>query len=122
MKTRMTRRLSIVVLALFCSTLAFAAGEKERMLKRVPKINALKSAGIIGETADGLLGFVKPSPDNQPLVEAENKDRQAVYAEIAKKQNVSVETVARRRALQIAEQAVPGQWLQNSEGKWYQKK
>lgn len=121
MNTNIPRRLAIAVFVLLCSTLVFAAGEKERMLKRVPEINKLKSAGIIGEKADGLLGFVKPSPGDEALVEAENKDRKAVYAEIAKNQGVSADTVAKRRALQIAEQAPAGHWLQNADGKWHQK-
>ena len=122
MNNRIYKYLSIAALALLCSTLAFAAGEKERMLKRIPEINALKSAGIIGEKADGLLGFVKKSSSDMALVDAENEDRKTVYASIAKSQGVSAAKVAERRALQIAEQASPGHWLQNADGKWYQKK
>lgn len=114
--------MATVALMLLCSSLVFAAGEKERMLDRVPQINALKSAGIVGEKADGLLGFVKQSPSNEALVNAENKDRKAVYAVIAKSQKVSEAVVAQRRAMQIAEQAAIGHWLQNASGKWYQKK
>lgn len=122
MNHRISRHMAIVALMLLSSSLVFAAGEKERMLDRVPKINTLKSAGIVGEKADGLLGFVKKSPSDEALVNAENKDRKAVYALIAKSQKVSAAVVARRRALQIAEQAAKGHWLQNTGGKWYQKK
>lgn len=121
MTTAITRRLSIIMLLLLFATFVYAAGEKDRMLKRVPKINELKSAGIIGEKADGLLGFVKSSPADEALVQAENKDRKAVYAQIAKSQGVSAEQVARRRAKQIAEQAPSGHWLQNDKGEWVQK-
>ena len=122
MNHRISRHMATVALMLLCSSLVFAAGEKERMLDRVPQINALKSAGIVGEKADGLLGFVKQSPSNEALVNAENKDRKAVYAVIAKSQKVSEAVVAQRRAMQIAEQAAIGHWLQNASGKWYQKK
>ena len=122
MNHRISRHMATVALMLLCSSLVFAAGEKERMLDRVPQINALKSAGIVGEKADGLLGFVKQSPSDEALVNAENKDRKAVYAVIAKSQKVSEAVVAQRRALQIAEQAAIGHWLQNASGKWYQKK
>ena len=122
MNHRISRHMATVALMLLCSSLVFAAGEKERMLDRVPQINALKSAGIVGEKADGLLGFVKQSPSDEALVNAENKDRKAVYAVIAKSQKVSEAVVAQRRAMQIAEQAAIGHWLQNASGKWYQKK
>ena len=122
MNKAITTCLSIVLPALIGATLVFASGEKERMLDRIPEINALKSAGIIGEKANGLLGFVKESPSDRALVEAENKDRKAVYAAIAESQGTSVEKVAKRRALQIAEQAPAGHWLQDEAGRWHRKK
>ena len=114
--------ISVIALSFSCVTGAWAAGEKERMIERAPQIRALKSAGIVGEKANGLLGFVKESPADKAVVDAENKDRKAVYSEIAKGQGVRASVVAQRRALQIAEQAASGDWLQNANGKWIQKK
>jgi len=120
MKT-MIRKAAIPVL-LFALVLAVQAeGEKERMLERLPQIVALKDAGIMGEKADGFIGLVKPSPEHKTLVEAENKDRSAVYEAIAGKQGVSAAVVARRRALQLAQQAERGHWLQDANGRWIQK-
>ena len=121
---QIVKTVAAIALILGCASAVFAAGEKERMLERVPKIEALKNAGIVGETAKGLLGFVNESPDpeNKELVDAENKDRTAVYEAIAAKQGVSAETVAKRRALQLAKQATLGDWLQNENGEWIQKK
>ncbi len=113
--------LSVFAVVLSCAVLSFAAGEKERMLQRDPRMRALKTRGVIGERANGLLGFVAESPADKGMVDAENTDRQAVYTEIAKAQGASVSTVAGRRALQIVEQAVPGDWLQGADGKWYRK-
>ncbi len=113
--------ISIVILMLSCTALAFAASEKERMIKRAPQIKVLKATGVIGEKADGLLGFVKEIPTDNALVDAENKDRKTVYSEIAKKQGVHASAVAKRRAIQIAGQAASGDWLQGSDGKWNQK-
>ena len=92
------------------------------MIERAPQISTLKSAGVVGEKADGLLGFVNKSPADKAVVNAENNGRKAVYAEIAKGQGVSASVVAQRRALKIAEQATSGEWLQNANGKWVQKK
>ncbi len=114
--------LPVAALILSCAAHAFAAGEKERMIERAPQIRTLKSAGVVGEKADGLLGFVKKNSTDQALVNAENKDRKAVYAEIAKGQSVSASVVAGRRAAQLLEQAVSGDWLQNANGEWKQKK
>ena len=121
MRHRILKYISIITLGLCCAALAFAAGEKERMLERLPQIKALKAAGVVGEKANGLLGFVKKSPADKALVDAENKDRQAVYAVIAKRQGASVSKVAGRRALQIAEKAASGHWVQDAAGKWSQK-
>ncbi len=112
----------VIALVLSCAALSFAAGEKERMIARAPQIRALRTSGVIGEKANGLLGLVSETPAAKAVVEAENADRKTVYAEIARSSGTSVAAVAGRRALQIAEQAAAGDWLQGSDGKWYQKK
>ena len=113
---------TVIALTLSCAALAFAGGEKERMLKRIPQIRALKTEGLIGEKANGLLGFVKKSPADRALVNAENEDRKAAYAEIAQSQGSSAAVVAKRRASQLVEQAVSGDWFQDAASKWAQKK
>ena len=113
---------SLIVLMLSCAALASAEGEKERMIQRAPQIRALKTSGVIGERANGLLGLVKESAADKALVAAENTDRKAVYAEIARKSAINVSDVAEVHALQRAERAATGDWLQGTDGKWYQKK
>jgi uncharacterized protein YdbL (DUF1318 family) len=112
----------MIVLMLSCAALASAEGEKERMIQRAPQIRALKTSGVVGEKANGLLGLVKESAADKALVDAENADRKVVYTEIARGSGASVANVATRRASQIVEQASPGDWLQGADGKWYQKK
>jgi len=113
---------AVIALTLSCAAWAFAGGEKERMLERNPQIRALKTAGVIGEKANGLLGFVKKSPEDRALVNAENEDRKAVYFEIAQSQGSSAPVVATRRASQLVGQAVSGDWFQTAAHKWVQKK
>jgi hypothetical protein len=55
------------------------------------------------------------------LVKAENRDRQLVYQAIARQQGTTAAVVGRRRALQIAENARPGEWLQDASGTWHRK-
>ena len=116
--------LSIIIFAGFLSNAAAFAGAnevKERMKNRLPTILSLKKQGIIGENNKGLLEFVGSQKDKQDIIEAENSDRRKVYEAIAQKQGVTAESVGQRRALQIANNANPGDWLQDANGKWYQK-
>ena len=120
-KIRIIFFLVTAALLISAATLAGAGDIKDRMLERLPEIQALKTDGVIGEDKDGFLKFRKDAGDKQALVNAENADRGEVYKAIAAKQGVSVQVVGQRRALQIAERAKPGEWLQNADGKWYQK-
>ncbi|WP_372677511.1 YdbL family protein [Desulfosarcina sp.] len=103
------------------SASAFCADIKARMKDRLPRIIELKAAGIVGETNQGFLAFVGGNHSEQALIDAENQDRQLVYGAIAKQQGTTADVVGRRRALQIAENAKPGEWLQDAGGKWVQK-
>jgi len=94
---------------------------KQRMIDRLPVIRSLKAQGIVGENNRGYLEFVGQKKDKAEVVAAENKDRKAVYGAIAKQQGTSVELVGKHRAIQIANKARPGEWLQDANGKWYQK-
>lgn len=100
---------------------ASSAEVKARMEKRIPSINALKAKGIIGENSKGFLAFVGQSKEGSDIVSAENTDRAAVYAAIAKQQGTSAEMVGSRRAIQIAQNAKSGEWLQDASGKWKKK-
>ncbi|MGD2184889.1 MAG: YdbL family protein [Desulfobacterales bacterium] len=94
---------------------------KASMKKRLPVIEALKAKGILGENNRGYLEFVGSKKESADVVAAENKDRKAVYAAIAKQQGTTVEVVGTHRARQIVLKADPGEWLQDANGKWYQK-
>ncbi len=94
---------------------------KQRMIKRLPEIKALKDQGIVGENNKGYLEFVGQKKAKADVVKAENNDRRQVYQAIAKQQGTTVEVVGKHRAVQIANKASPKDWLQDAEGKWYQK-
>jgi uncharacterized protein YdbL (DUF1318 family) len=107
----------LVLLSFTTNGMCFAgAGDiKARMQERLPTIVKMKDSGIIGENNKGLLEFVPGA------VSAENNDRRAVYNAIAKQQNTTATLVGERRAIQIAESATAGHWLQDDSGKWYKK-
>jgi len=110
------------VAALFFTGLSTpAASVKDRMLGRIPAINALKDKGAIGENNRGYLEYRSANKPQPELVNGENKDRRAVYQSIAKNTKVDVGLVEQRRAKQIADIGQKGHWFQKPDGSWYKK-
>ncbi len=115
-----------LVLLILCATVVSAWSSdanaiKLRMKARLPDIVALKAQGIVGEGNTGYLGFVTQNRKGQNLVNQENADRKRIYNAIAKQQKVSVDLVEKRRAIQLAQQAKPGEYIQKSDGGWQRK-
>lgn len=101
---------------------SFSADDiKTRMKDRLPVIVELKTQGIVGENNMGYLEFVGDKKAKPDVVAAENEDRKTVYEAISKQQETTAELVGKRRALQIAQKANPGEWVQDESGKWIQK-
>ena len=117
--------IALFVLAVFSTEgLCFAgAGDiKARMAERLPTIVKLKTEGVIGENNKGFLEFVPGAAKKmQTVVAAENKDRGLVYSAIANQQGTAAGLVGERRAIQIANRASSGEWLQDKSGSWYKK-
>lgn len=118
MFTALSLTLAFVLLAAFNG---YSASIKDRMVARIPAINALKDKGVIGENNKGFLEFRSKDQSQKKLIQEENKDRGAVYGAIAKKQGVSTDLVGQRRAKQIADKGSRGHWFQDAKGKWYKK-
>lgn len=114
--------LAILLFIVFAAgALASAKEIRARMLARLPEIKVLKDKGLVGENNKGFLEFVGRQKEKQEVVTAENRDREMVYKAIAKQQGTAVELVGKHRAIQIANKARPGEWLQDANGKWHQK-
>jgi uncharacterized protein YdbL (DUF1318 family) len=96
---------------------------KARMTKRLPQVDALRAKGKAGENN---LGFLKErqslSSEERAVFKAENDDRRAVYALIAKRTGESLSAVGRKRAATLRKLAKAGVWLQDTKGKWYRKR
>jgi uncharacterized protein YdbL (DUF1318 family) len=124
MKQRtITKILAFWVIGFFVLGVAASADDiKARMKNRLPVIKQLKAQGIVGEGNEGYLQFVGGNKAKADVVAAENKDRKTVYKAIAKQQGTTAELVGKRRALQIAKKANPGEWVQDAGGNWIQKK
>ena len=111
----------LLIAFIFTSATSFAGSLKDQMMARLPALNELKESGVIGENNQGLLVVRQAGKNSETLVQEENTDRQKVYIAIAVKQGATATFVGQRRAVQIAEIANPGTWLQDQSGNWYQK-
>ena len=122
-----TTTLFSAALALFlCAASAFgadlAALQKE-MKARMPQVIALLDKGAVGSNKQAYLeARGKLTPGEKKIVDAENAARKAVYAEIAKKNNTTIDVVERQRAEQLSKRLPKGKkvWYQTADGKWHQ--
>jgi len=116
----------ILIISMFALILSASNGLsqdiKERMRDRLPLIVELKKKGIVGENNLGLLQFIGKTKEKESVVNEENNDRMKVYEAIAKQQGGTADLVGKRRAIQISEKAETGEWLQDDQGAWYQKR
>jgi len=106
------------------SSTAFARGQNEiiqSMKNRIETINQLKAAGVVGETHNGYLAFVGAAKGHEAILAAENRDRKALYAIVAKKQNTTVAVVEKNMGVVKAKRARPGEFFQNAGGAWQKK-
>ncbi len=131
------RKVSTLALAALIALLAGAApvmaegtandrdALKARFKERSTKLEALKKDGKVGETPKGILEAVKPEylkdASLKSFLSDENSDRKKLFEFIAKDTGTTPEKVAVRFAARHYERAKPGEYLQDTKGKWYQK-
>lgn len=89
-------------------------------------LNQARSQGLIGEQADGYLGFVPGasiSADLRGRVEQNNIQRRALYTRRAAERGVSVNEMAAAVACQVFErpQIAVGERYRNEAGQWRQR-
>jgi len=104
---------------------------KDSIKQRAGAIKPFMDRGNIGIGQDGLLTIrtadglnLKERAEAQQLVEAENRDREALYAEIAKANGIPKENIPRIKAIfakSWIEQAQSGWWIQDGSGNWRRK-
>jgi len=104
---------------------------KDSIKQRSNAIKPYMDRGNVGIGQDGLLVIrgtdglnLKERAEVQQLVEAENRDREALYAEIAKANNIPKENIPKIKSIFAKtwiEQAQPSWWIQDSQGNWKKK-
>ncbi len=84
-------------------------------------VEQAKSECIVGEQADGYLGFVPGANASSALrreVRDINQQRKSAYANLARKNGVSVEVTAALTAEKLIRQARSGHCVRNQNGNW----
>ena len=87
-------------------------------------VDAAKAQGVVGEQADGLLGFVKPSSDPalKAAVDEINQGRLALYRQAAAKNGVSVEAAGASAFNTVVQAKLkPGEFYRPAGGGWTKK-
>ena len=103
---------------------------KDSIKQRSEAIKPFMDRGNVGITQDGLLAVrntdglsLKERADITQLIQAENRDRESLYAEIAKANNIAKESIPRIKSIfakSWIDQARPGWWIQE-QGNWRRK-
>jgi hypothetical protein len=87
-------------------------------------VDAAKAKGVVGERANGYLGFVVTSSDAalKAAVDEINAGRHDVYAQAAAKNNVSVDAAGQSAFTNVIFPKLPaGQYYENAAGAWVKK-
>jgi uncharacterized protein len=103
---------------------------KDSIKQRSEAIKPFMDRGNVGIGQDSLLTIrnndglnLKERADVKQLVDAENRDRESLYAEIAKANNIANESIPKIKSIfakSWIEQARPGWWVQD-QGGWRRK-
>jgi uncharacterized protein len=106
-------------------------GLKTSLANRFPQLQPLYAKGAVGETNNGLVAIrdpaalsLKEKADLSRLVDQENADRQALYAEIVRANNLDgskLGEVQKLFANSWRDKSSPGWWIQQDNGQWGKK-
>lgn len=80
-----------------------------------------QAQGLVGERLDGYVGIVKSAPGVQTLVDDINLKRRQLYRDVARKNDIPLETVEKLAGKKAIERASSGIIVQDASGNWVQK-
>jgi uncharacterized protein len=86
-------------------------------------LDQAKAQGLVGEKVDGFIAAVtaNPSPEVQALIQTTNEGRRQAYADLARRNNITVEEVGILSAEKLHANAKSGEYIQSPNGQWRQK-
>ncbi|MEQ5110523.1 YdbL family protein [Providencia vermicola] len=86
-------------------------------------VDEAKEKGVLGETLSGYLAVVKAeNVEAVKLAEQINREREKKYSEIASKNNLKTNEVARIAGQKLVERANAGEYVRGINGQWLKKK
>ena len=104
---------------------------KDSIKQRSEAIRPYMDRGNVGIAQDGLLAIrntdgvsLKERAEINQLVDAENRDRESLYAEIAKANNIARDSIPKIKSIfakSWIDQARAGWWIQDGSGNWRRK-
>ncbi|HHL2560779.1 TPA: YdbL family protein [Yersinia enterocolitica] len=80
-----------------------------------------KQQGRVGETLSGYLAPVKKDAETLALVEQINIARAEKYQEVAQKNHISTEDVAKLAGQKLVNRAAAGEYVRGINGQWIQR-
>ena len=80
-----------------------------------------KQQGRVGETLSGYLAPVKKDPETLALVEQINIARTEKYQEVAQKNHISTEDVAKLAGQKLVNRAAASEYVRGINGQWMQR-
>lgn len=86
-----------------------------------PAVERAKDECIVGEQADGYLGVVAGADASDELrreIADINQQRKAAYADLARRNGVTIDVAAKLTAEKLLNQATPGQCIRDQSGEW----
>lgn len=111
------QRLINVILAfvVLSGSLLFSSGVLALTLEQA------KQQGRVGETLSGYLAPVKKDAETLALVEQINIARAEKYQEVAQKNHISTEDVAKLAGQKLVNRAAAGEYVRGINGQWMQR-
>lgn len=86
-------------------------------------LDEAKAAGLIGEKSDGYIGLVQQNAPEAvvELVRDVNRQRRERYQQIARDNDISINTVAQLAYARAVEATQSGNYIEDANGRWVQK-
>lgn len=84
-------------------------------------LNEAREQGRVGETLNGYIGAVKQDPETLELVAKINSARSQVYQQLADKNQLTREDVAKMAGQKLVNKAGRGEYVRGLNGQWLRK-
>lgn len=84
-------------------------------------LDEARSRGLVGETLNGYVAAVVADREAQALVDKINAARLESYQQLAERNNLKVDDVARLAGQKLVARAQPGEYVRGINGQWLRK-